>query len=611
LVGVSTLIIAKQVHDPSFTPIFSNRPAQLPSGFYGHYNEGANFLIGSSFFLASFALFGSQGKMSRWVWGIVAIGGLIAVYFTRSRGGILATGIGTMVFVLISLIVAKRRDYRWFRPAAILLPFLLIAVCGFVFQGWAGAQKFRFQEEVGTIMDGSVRLKLYGIALSCLDQHPWTGGGSRSFSWECNQFWDFQSHGPGVNRPEYVHNELLQAATDYGLIGFLLLVILIGWVTLLTLTRSLLNDSDSITSADAWRAGAIAGLAGMLVQSSFSFVFHLLPGILLLGLCLAKAATPTRAVASTNHLTRSLLVLTSILGCLYLIPMGWNGSRVFGILWSVYVRPDESIENRISKLNRAIPLWEEVALYRERATTLQRSASLESGVSATQKISLAIDDYRRAIKLHPYEASTRINLAKLESACGNNEDATKQYLAATYLQGGMEAGYRGHFQFAEHLIRKGRIYFEQEDYDQSLTTFQAAWKQFEKVAEKTPWLPNHEEGFTLKLSILQGLGASHEALGNINEALDDYNGASQIIGGSSSNYRAALLLGGLAKTAWSERRPSEALTRFEEARERITLATELPSGVTPEMKADYVAFLDRSIQYLVEAKVEPLKKADE
>jgi len=610
LVGASALVIAKQVQDPSFAPIFSNRAAQLPSGFYAHYNEGANFLLGTSFLLGGFSLFGPQNRITRFIWGSIAIGGLIAVYFTRSRGGILGAGIGTMVFFSAILLIGKRRDCRWFSPAAVVLPIFFIAACGFVYQGWASAQKLRFQEEVGAIMDGTVRLNLFGIAFSCINQHPWTGGGSRSFSWECNQFWNTLDHNAGHHRPEYVHNELLQAATDYGLIGFSFLVILVGWMVILGITRIYATTNSRITSSDAWVAGAIAGLAGMLVQSSFSFVFHLLPGVLLLGICLAKTSSPPSPLPA-NNATKSLLILSSVLCFLYLIPTAWNGSRTVKILWPVYFRPDPSLEERASNLSRALALWEESTLYKERAIALQRLASSNATESGNHYIALAIEDYRRSIGLHPYDTTARINLANLLSLNGDNQEATNEYLTAIELQGGMEPAYRAHYQFAEHLIREGWEHFKNREYEQSSSSFQTAASQFEKVIEQIPWLPNEERGFSLKLSVLQGLGASHEALGNIDEALSNYNAASLIIGGSGAHYRSAVLLGDLAKTAWSERRPAEALTRFQEARQRMELATELPASVTPEMKAEYVAFLDRSIQYLVEAKVEPLKKPEE
>lgn len=608
LVAASSLIIAKQVQDPSFAPIVSNRPAQLPSGFYGHYNEGANFLLGTSFFLAAFSLFGSHAKASRLVWGVVAVVGLVAVYFTRSRGAILGAGVGVIAFTFISLIIGKRANRRWFASAAILLPVLLIATAAFIYRGWESAQQVRFQSEIGTVMDGSVRLKLYGIALSCIQQHPFSGGGSRSFSWECNQFWDFRSHGPGTNRPEYVHNELLQAATDYGLVGFFLLVIIIVCVYMSAIIRSFDGNNDPISSADAWRAGAISSLAAMLVQSSFSFVFHLLPGVILLGICLAKALEPVSTARRTNKIASGLLAGVSIFCCLYLFPIAWKGSQLVHTLWSVYFKPSGSLDERVFHLERAISIWKESSLYTERARAIQRSASAEIEDSWFSKTSLAIKDYEKAIELHPYEAASRINLAKLLSLSGRNDEASIQYSLATRLQGGMEAGYQAHYQFAQHLVKEGLEFFKRNETDQALAAFQAASSQFEKIAEISPWVPNHPEGFTLKLAILQGLGASNEALGHINEALVNYDAASQIQGGSAAHYRAAILLGNLAKTAWSERRPSEALTRFQEARQRIDLANELPSGVTSESKMEYATFLDQSIQYLLEAKIEPLKK---
>ena len=134
--------------------------------------------------------------------------------------------------------------------------------------------------------------------MSCIAMHPWTGGGSRSFSWECFQFWDPKTQGFGGAKPEMVHNELAQTATDYGLVGLVLLVALLVTLLLGCLLRVLFeNSSTKNDHSDAWRIGGFAALIGMLVQGCFSFVFHTLPGIVLLGICFGfiSRSAPSRS----------------------------------------------------------------------------------------------------------------------------------------------------------------------------------------------------------------------------------------------------------------------------------------------------------------------------
>ena len=147
-------------------------------------------------------------------------------------------------------------------------------------------------------MDNTIRLYLLGIAVQCIGLHPMAGGGSRSFSWECFRFGETTAQGARQPKPELVHNEWLQSATDYGLVGAGLLIGLLGSLALAAILRLLFEDSSKERDhRDAWRIGALAALAGILVQSCFSFVFHLMPGILLLGIswdrCRARPTNPS------------------------------------------------------------------------------------------------------------------------------------------------------------------------------------------------------------------------------------------------------------------------------------------------------------------------------
>jgi hypothetical protein len=77
--------------------------------------------------------------------------------------------------------------------------------------------------------------------------------------------------------------------------------------------------------------------------------------------------------------------------------------------------------------------------------------------------------------------------------------------------------------------------------------------------------------------------------------------------GARAHYRAGVLHGKMATTAWNARRPAEALAHFIEAKNRIGRTAEMPQGVTPSQRADYLAYLDRTIAFLKGAKIEPMK----
>lgn len=618
LLVASVAVISVQIGDPTFSPIFGSRPVTLPSGFFGHYNECANFLIGASFLLAASALFGEYPKITRVIWALSAIAGLGAVYYTRSRGGILAVGGGAVVFSIIGLLISKRRNSRGFSIAVIAVPFVFLAAAGWVYKGWGDAQLFRAVEgasdmaTAGSVMDSSIRLHLFGIALSCIGLHPWGGGGSRSFSWECNQFWNAADHGGGNARLEYVHNELLQTATDYGIIGALLLLALLSWISLSVVFRSCSDwKKIRISMTDPLYLGGIAGLAGMFIQSNFSFVFHLFPGALLLGICLGRAVVAEKREEPPMMIGKGILAASGIAVGIASLWMGVMGTRLVFPLWkSFFGHPSEiSAEGKVAALSKAIAIWPQATLYSERSFILQKMAGkIVVAPALDANIQEAISDYREAIALHPYDPNLHTNLAGLLGLIGNEQEAEGEYLLATSLEGGMEAAYKAHFRYCEYLVRRGMTRLESNKPDAAFTAFTAALQQFEKIKEKTPWMPDQLQGLELKISLLLGLGMSQEAVGDFEGALASYDQTSKLYGGSHGHYRAGLLLGKMGETAWMERRPSQALALFQKARQQLEATMDLPIDMRAK-RSEYLEFITGKIQYLHDARIELPKES--
>ncbi|MBX3741147.1 MAG: O-antigen ligase family protein [Akkermansiaceae bacterium] len=617
LLTASVAIIVRQIGDPGFHPIFASRPVTLPSGFFGHYNECANFLIGTGFLLGASALFGSYSRITQIVWALSAVAGLVAVYYTRSRGGILAVGGGLVVFAILSLLISKRRDSKGFAVAVIALPLLFMAAVGWVYKGWGDAQTVRFQTDgtavtdAASVIESSMRFHLYDIALSCINLHPWSGGGSRSYSWECNRFWNAVDHGTGAARPEYVHNELLQSATDYGIVGAVLLTVLLSWTSLGVVLRSCSNwNVPRSAPEDAFHIGGIAGLAGMFIQSNFSFVFHLFPGVLLLGICLARMAVQESGDDRTKFrtsLSKGILVMSGIIVCLSSFWMGARGTRVLSSLWKNYfAAPEEtSPEMKIAALSDAIAIWPQATLYDDRSFTLQ-IMSKASGISLPSDpfTKEAISDYHEAIRLHPYDPGLRTNLAGLLNLAGDDMGAEHQYRQGAALEGGMEAAYQAHFKFCHYLVNRGMAELEKNELDAASRSFDEALRQFAKVEEKTPWMPYQQVGVDLKRALVTGVGMSYEAAGDFSGALAQYDGLAGGLRVPMADFRAGLLLGKMAETAWKERQPSKALTLFQKASQRLGAATNLPTA-QQNIRDEHLSFVSARIQYLLDARITP------
>jgi O-antigen ligase/tetratricopeptide (TPR) repeat protein len=610
LLLANVVVVAIQVTDPSFAPVFRARASQFPSGFYSHYNEAANYLIASSLLVGAAALFSREGVVSRLIWGLIAIAGLVAIRFTLSRGGILGASIGAGVFSAMALIVWQREKSRWFAPALITIPILGLILAGFVFLGWQNSQDARNQAGgVIQMMDNNSRLYLLGIALSCIGLHPMAGGGPRSFSWESFRFFENKLQGDVVTRlPEQVHNELVQSATDYGLMGAGLLAGLLVTLVLLTVIRTLFADHPGESgSADAWRVGGLAALAGMFVQSCFSFVFHLFPGVLLLGISLGYIARSTGKKGKTSQVAGSKILLSAAaVGCLILsLPQGLKGARITSVLWSSYLgKVVASDESKIDALTEAIRINPQAVFYQDRAQLFQTAAAATEGAESHEAAGRAIADYQEAEILHPYNPEPTVNRANLLSGMQRDAEAEAAYERAIQLQGGMEPAFRGHFLLANHLMRKAIRQFSADDPAPTLESMEVAAQQMEQAVEGMHWIiPDMK---TPRVSIHESLGAAREANGDYKGAMAAYDFTAKLEGGAGAHYRAGLLNGKMAAAAWAQRRPGEALGYFIEAKRRINQTGVLPQGVGKSQQIEYLAYLDRTINYLKGAKIDPI-----
>lgn len=612
LLTSNLVVMGIQFHNPYHTPIFFNQdtPRPLLQGFFGYYNENANFLIGASMFVASGALFGRAPKSTRILWGLISLVGIMAVWFTRSRGGILAAAIAIAVFAVIALIMAKRQNKPWFAHGVVALPVVGILSILFLVGGWQSAQKERSQD-VGMdhLMDNHFRLYMMSMAVEAISNQPLSGGGSRSFSWQSYQLWDEKAYGTGSAKPEMVHHELLQAATDYGLIGACLVFGLLAGCGISAFVKTAFEENATEPDTHhSWRLGGLSALAGMFVQSNFSFVFHLLPGVALLGICIAAVHRPSINATERKTLVTSLLLIAACAACLWIcLPAAWKGTLVMRSLWhSHYGKEGIKTPNaKTEALDEAIQIWPRYEFYLERAMIFQQLAGSPDHPEFEDYANRAISSYQIAFRRHPYSPEIPINQANLLSMMGDLDEADTAYEKAISLQGKMETGFRAHFYYSLHLLRKSLTLRRNGNISDSITSAELAAEQIEEAVRLTPPWVIHLDGRNLRISIHENLGLAKEANGDRPGALAAYDFAASIQSGNRAHYRSAVLIGRMGRDEWAKRRAPQALHLFMKARDRLTLAgRELPEGVSPSQRLELADYLDRSIALLKAAKVE-------
>lgn len=617
LTAASLGVIFIQLQEPRYSPVFHEIRSDMPAGFFGHYSYGGSFLIAVSFLLGGIAMHSKSNGFLRVVLALVAVLGIAGIYYSRSRGAILGAAGGFCALALCTLIIGKRDERKWFAPALLLAPIVAGGIIYGLFQGWSGAQEARSgTTEITEILDNGIRWHLAGIAFSCVMLHPLLGGGARSYSWESFRFWDTDAMGVGQLQPGHVHNELLQTASDYGIIGAVLLVVFLTYAVISALIRSALKKSPKeATHADGWRIGGLAGLVGLFTQSNFEGIFRIAPGAILLALCIAAAChrgragkTPGRA---GNWFRPSLLSVFALATAAPLLFAGIRGTRVSQILWPVYFGANGTgNEARIGAFTAAIELWPLHSLIMQRGITYQEMSATEGDSGRRDELLLlALADYRRASGLHPFDPQPVIGTANILSALGRNGEAEAAYSMAANLQGGMEASFRAHFYSAKHYHRKAALSHDPQNPAPSLADMEIAMRHL-KEAEGDSMIAGREDK-SLRVQMYQDYGLILEAAHDYKGALGQYDLAAGMQYGRTSHYHAAQLLGRLAVKAWGSRRPEDAMFLFMQASERLKAAGNgLPPDVSREKRKEYANYLRDTIHFLEGARVKPSASVD-
>jgi tetratricopeptide (TPR) repeat protein len=617
LLATSVVVIIIQTHNPYFVPIFRRDSAGWPSGFFRHYSYGAHFLIASSLLLLGASLNGSLPKWERVLIGLVAVAGLGCVYFTRSRGAVVGACGGLAVFTLFFILTGAGAKARWAKPALYSLPLIAVIFVIIFIAGLSSVQSSRSSKaDLTGMMDNDIRLHLLDIASSCIATHPMAGGGSRSFSWECFEFWDRKKHGPGGSRPEHVHNEWVQTASDYGLIGVFLLTSLVFVVSAYAVLRAWSPHSDAEIrnmSAHSLRIGGAAALSAIALHANFEGVLRLLPGALMFGISLGAACC---GIGSSNlgFLRRFWAgKIAAFLG-VAVLPAAWLGCTTYKELWPIeFAKGQESDrQSRAIALSKALSHWPNFWLLRQRATNYQLTAVDETDPNQQEQFHrLAISDYALAAKHHPYDPNNAINQANLYSVLGDDRQAEAMYARAIRLQGGLEPGYRAHYSLATHLFRKGLRQLETGSYTSASEALAQSVDQIETANSETPGYMFGKEGRNLRISIHEALGAALEEMEDEIGAIASYDFAASIPTGQRAHYRAGVLIGRQATRDWMDRRAPEALAKFQLALLRTRMAgRSLPEGVTNEDRTAYLKHLATTIKYLQGAGIVPSESVE-
>ncbi|MFD0892763.1 O-antigen ligase family protein [Luteolibacter ambystomatis] len=510
VVGLAVLAMANLVvalvqwHDPGFTPFFAGRKtASYPSGFYAHYNHFANFLLAAGFVACGRALVGGSGRRIRIAWAVVALACAGGIALSNSRGAWIASAAGLLVLLIGWLLDLKRRRAKSFGLAVVGV---VVALPLLGFGGWHLARQMLAHRGVAAnsarMLDDSGRLNFASMAIDIASNQPSTGGGSRSFSYEVFKHWDPQQLWVGSGDIDFVHNELLQTATDYGWIGLAVVVamlVLVGLRGLLVLAVE--PEKDSPGPDAGLTIGAMAAIVAVLGQSMFSFVFHMAPDVIVLGLLIGIVVAQPWPFSKPGTRPSPWMRPAPWVACglaVGLVTLGWRDAAA----WWISARPGSDglvniVPVRYAALSRAAEIRPDSRLDRDAAGMAARMSESEAPPASGEWADKAYRHLQIAVSRNPHDYAARLSMARVLDEFGQFPAAEEQYRVLLPLLDLREIYYRARFAYGSHSFRQANALFHARRTAEALAWAIEARNQME-VSLKHCWFPEQSpEGIEL------------------------------------------------------------------------------------------------------------------
>lgn len=490
------------------------------SGFFNHYNYLAAFLNGSLFLFLSYLFFGRHALV-RLASGLLCVGMFASVLLSGSRGGWLSLMLGSGAWAI--LVIIRMHQVGSKKTGVAVIGAVVVAGVGLTTTPWMIKKLTKDRGdfvESGEVIEKQVKVRDGGrlgfqqMAFEIFKDSPLIGMGARAFSYQALEKWDPEDRWIGENRPFYAHNEYLQSLSDYGIVGFGVILILLVWhfgVGILTLSSGGHDDGAGFM----WAIGAIGGLVAMLTQSLFSFLFHFPSCMVLAGLLLGL-------LVSSSHvapLGRGKLVWSKLFGlvtitvAIPLILLGWLYSQSFLLKEKAdeilsganteaeYVKAFDLLSLAGRKTNDP-QIFEHLGKLRaQRAFIAFENRNVELG----KKFSLeAKEAFEEALNLNPYSGDAITELPILEQTLGNWDEAEKGFEYAIKVLWKREKFQKVHLNAARASYDNGLRVYEGQGFEVALPYFKRAEELLLKRKELVGNLANaaSEKAMRTKASAL-------------------------------------------------------------------------------------------------------------
>ena len=567
-------------------------------GLFAHYNAFASFLNGTVFFFLSYTFFG-RNVAARWACALLSLGLIVTLVMSQSRGGWLSFVVGGSLWMVLLILFLKQRRSKLLGIISIAV--VLLGVGGIVSSVWV-VQRItekrveKYEENTGRKVEAKVsdggRVAFQQMGFEIFLDSPAVGGGARAFSYRALEKWDPDTLELWMGDPEFAHNEFIQLLSDYGLVGFVLVLALLFIHGILGVIN-LVSEDDRDSGLSIWQLGAAGGLVAMLCQSYFSFIFHFPACVVLCAFQLAILASQSKEKPKNRPVFRFTELVIGIGGLGVAAALAFLGINFFkGYLLSKEavqkLTAAESVEDVFTGLETLEKAgdrsWDPKSfeIVARRAMLEANTALQGNDPAVAEKFNLrAKAAFERSLELNPNFSAALAGLPRVEDELGNHAAAEEGHQKAMKLIWAREIKLRPYF----HAARSSFLQALKSDNDAIALDLLREAKS--RILKRREILEPRRE-----------LDEEKEIRGIIQAWLNYYEG------------RAIFQRGNDIWINAKPRNPELALAFLLEAQTRYQLSEKLVKGKDPrwEREAKQLKF---SVETLEAAQYQPVKLSEE
>jgi O-antigen ligase len=361
---------------------------------------------------------------------------IVGILLTFSRAGWAATVVGMSVFVFLG---DWRPQFSWPRLAVVAVALGTMALVAWNFGPIRSyvLKSLQTDERTQTVAlrDPSLggRTLMWKDTVRMIQDKPIFGHGAGSWQWIYQQYKDRSI----LTRPDYTHNDFLNFASDYGLIGFFLLGAIVAgfyrhaWV---------MSRTHHPPEQRAFAVGATISVTSILFHSWFDSSLHIPGNALVLALILGCTAALTDAKRPQRRpmspVTRCTLGAALLFLCgislWFFVPTA-RATRYTDL--GNLLKADLDYELALAYYDYAISLDPRSPEAQARRGDVYRTwahwrVGPDKQAERRELARQAIEAYDRSLQLNPYQAPVLLDKAKMHEIAGNNDLARQTYQRA-------------------------------------------------------------------------------------------------------------------------------------------------------------------------------------